>query len=59
MQEYTTSATSVTSDIDLDALVSEAWDAVGASFERFSPQGVQATASPEDRTGKPSQQTGK
>ena len=35
MKECTTSATSVTSDIDLDALVSEAWDAVGASFERF------------------------
>ena len=36
MKKYTASATSVTSDIDLDDLVSEAWDAVGASFfKRF------------------------
>ena len=35
MKKYTTSAATVASDIALDALVSEAWDAVGASFERF------------------------
>ncbi|MCY3876923.1 MAG: hypothetical protein OXF88_21870 [Rhodobacteraceae bacterium] len=35
MKIYTTSASSVASEIAPDAMVSEAWEAVGASLERL------------------------
>ena len=35
MKNHTTSTSAVTSDIDLDTMVTEAWETVGASFERF------------------------